>query len=751
MITKVAIEVVTAVCLFALCAEVVWFFASFLVKKRPEKIAFLRSFKKGKCAIIYVVAIPLYCIGHLYGKRAMGESVFLAINKSINLVVLKYDMSSISALMENNELYKNTVYFCFVLVAANALILTCSILNQHIWELWQSLRTTFTRKDKLFIFGNNSDNRRIYKSDKKRNKTIIDNMSDKDCEKLYVDKMAYISTAYLDKTIARLQRIINKRDRQYAVIINTGSDDKNIEICRAFIKNIDGSGADNKEHLFMSFRIYVFGDPRYEAVYNDIIASGYGCIHYVNKYAQMAMDFIDKYPLTLFMDETQIDYETSLVKDDVEINVFIIGFGETNQQIFLSSVANNQFMTAGKDGKPVLKAVNYHIFDKEESADNNKNLNHSYYRFKHERENFNSNEYLPLPEIPACEIPHILDINDKDFYNIIRDSLKKKPLENDERCNGETRPADANFIIIAFGSDLENIDMAQKLLEKRQEWGIKNLPIFVKVRKWRKDDTFIGEDGCYFIANEADTVYNIEKILNDKIYRMSQKQNGIYDIDGALSRKKTSEVTKKAVVEHSRRSMRKWYRVRTPVERESNVYVCLSLRSKLNLMGLDYCEKDNKDFKGLSEQEYLAIYARDDMPDMDAYSVTAEGRRIIRYGIELKASRRRTMAMLEHQRWNSYMITKGLVPASISQIKYETVRTDETLEYTNGKNYRLRRHGNITTFEGLEQFRKIVAARDGKSLAETDVIKYDYQLLDQAHWLLDSSGFKIIKKNKIQF
>ena len=49
-----------------------------------------------------------------------------------------------------------------------------------------------------------------------------------------------------------------------------------------------------------------------------------GCVTYINKYQKIAMDFIDKYPLTLFMDCKQIDYETSLVKDDVDINVTLI-------------------------------------------------------------------------------------------------------------------------------------------------------------------------------------------------------------------------------------------------------------------------------------------------------------------------------------------------------------------------------------------------------------------------------------------
>ena len=70
------------------------------------------------------------------------------------------------------------------------------------------------------------------------------------------------------------------------------------------------------------------------------------------------------------------------------------------------------------------------------------------------------------------------------------------------------------------------------------------------------------------------------------------------------------------------------------------------------------------------------------------------------------------------------------------------------MRYTNGKNYALRRHGNLTTFEGLEEFRRMVAERDGRSEEEKDVIKYDYQLMDDAWWLLNKGGYIIVEKDR---
>ena len=88
------------------------------------------------------------------------------------------------------------------------------------------------------------------------------------------------------------------------------------------------------------------------------------------------------------------------------------------------------------------------------------------------------------------------------------------------------------------------------------------------------------------------------------------------------------------------------------------------------------------------------------------------------------------------------MISRGYIPATKDQIANEMI-----YEYhTNGKNARLRTHGNLTTFNGLVEYRQMVSLRDKKPEISKDVIKYDYQLLDDAYWLLTECGYKIIKK-----
>ncbi len=732
-------RIVTIVSLVVLILELLFVIVNSLLKQRSDRIAFIRSFKKGKCAIIYLTAIPLYCVGHIYAEKDFLEAFFLAVNKIINLVVLKYDTASIDALMQHDDLYEFTVYFAFVLVGINALLFTISLTNQHIWCSFQAFKATVTRRDKLFILGENPSNIAIYESDDRHSKVIVDEMPEEVCEKLYFKKIAFISRSYmsfLDKLFPKkdgrfwnwILRPLRCFDRQHIIVVNTGSDEVNMAICRTVIDGIEAANEDAQARMFLNLRVFVFGDPRYETVYSDIISSGYGCIHYINKYQRIAVDFIDQYPFSKFMNETQIDYETSLVRREANMNVMMIGFGKTNQQIFLTSVANNQFLTEGEDG-PVLKPVHYHIFDRN-AAENNKNLNHSYYRFRNECADLCEEEYLPLPAIPAEESYYRLDVNDTHFYNQIR-------------TIATAGKSDMNFIIIGFGTDLENIDMAQKLVEKREEWGLENLIIFVKVRVWHKQQTLLEQGHCYFIANERDVIYDMEKILGDRLFSMAQMRNEVYDLEYTITHEPDTKIDAAYLEEHHKTSYRNWYLQKTQMERESSLYCCLSLRSKLNLMGLDYCDAQESDAPGLTEEEYLALYAGDDMPQVGAYDVTASGKPIVTYPLDFQHSRRENMAIQEHQRWNSFMISKGMIPSSRKQILTEKKSNGK---YSNGKNYAVRRHGNLTTFEGLLEFRRMVSERDHSSELECDVIKYDYQLLDDAYWLLHTCGYKIIRK-----
>ena len=727
-------NIVTAICFAVTCLFLILNLISYFSKNREGRIAFIRGFKKGKCFIIYLLALPLYFIGRMYtengflsGANNVLNAIFYSIEDVTNLVVLWFRLESITPLMNESVFYSVAVYFCYVLVVLNAIMFTLSILIQRLWCFSKDVSSRFTKKDMLYVLGNNENNIDIYRSDLTSYKFLVGNISEELSQKLYAQKIAYHKTDDYQKYLQKVLENYQKTNKKHTVIINTKSDEINMMLCRLVIDYLENFNAKQNVNAFTKLKVYVFGSSKFQGVYEDIVSSGYGVIEYVNEYQKIAIDFIDKYPLTAFMNDNHIDYQTSLIKNDVNINVMLVGFGDVNRQIFLTSVANNQFLTS--NGENIEnKRVKYVIFDNK-NAKNNKVLNHDYYRYLYESKDFVKSEYLPLPNHPAIEEFCKLDVNDEDFYLKIRSIVT-------------ANKNDVNIVIVSYSDDIENIDMAQKLIEKRREWDIDNLQVFVRVKKWNKNQTILKNEDCVFIGNEKEIVYNINKITNDKIFNMAMMRNKLYDLERYKSENKNSEVDKKTIERINAKHVEKWFTKKTYLERESGLYCSLSLRSKLHLMGLDYVKFDEQG-KALTEEEYFNVYAVGDMPN---FVVGSDGTKVIKYPLTFKQSKRRNLAEQEHERWNSFMISKGVIPASINIILTEKVKKDGEYKFTNGKNYCLRRHGNITTLDGLSTFSKLIAKRDGVSEEVTEVFKYDFQLLDEAYTLLTNLGYKIIKK-----
>lgn len=716
---------------------------------------FLASVLKGKFLTIYVAAIPMFLANQLYVcEEGIWKSFLMAVEYSAKLIGLSFDFEKVSPLFDKCGAYRVFVYICFYLVFLNVIIFLLSLFQRGIHKYGTMLKWKYS-PNRVFILGNNRDSVQILRSSKAARgemRVIAGRLTIEEEKQLFIEDVPYLNTRSDEAAAADrlLMTAIEENRRRFSggearhaeetccMIVNTGSDERNLHVCQTLCASIktytdevrQTHGEEAKRvivDLFSHIQVHVFGDSEFETQYLELVNASFGVIRYVNKHRQIAIDFTDKYPLTQFMTEEQIDTDRFLLREDVGVNVLLVGFGGTNQQIFLTSVANNQFLKLDRDGRESLKQVKYHIFDRVK-AENNRNLNHGYYRYRNEFftgetlrrlcadslcDDASGNEYtspvsypyadadiakdrsdyLPLPMLPAEEYYHHLDINDPLFYRTIQRILRK---------SGK----DMNYIVIAFGSDLENIDLAGKIVEMERECGLDNACVFVRVRNGSPSSAiFSRENRCFAFGDEKSVVYDLENIKCSGVMKMALARNRVYEF--AKSQK---EIDAKY----------KWYVERTQIERDSNFYAILSLRSKLHMMGMDCVDLRNasdaerKDLRTVGKSEFFRVYAKDDV-------VCEDGSGRVKYPEDpalFVRSPRRTMAIQEHYRWNSYMITQGIVPSTIEQIRSDG---------HDGKNYAERRHGNLTTYEGLIDFYRIVGY---------DVIKYDYQLLDEIYELI---------------
>ncbi len=722
-------NVVTALCLAGMIAVVVTIITKICLFKRGDRLRYLQGFKKGKFALIYLMTFPLYLIGTLYSGLSVGNALLQSVSSCIELVVLKYDYSNVAALMADNQFYRVTMYICFVLVAVNALVFTLTLFGRSLSNLFHRLQTVKLSKKVFVIVGFNEETKNVITSIASEGGKVILFAEDGDdvADFCYINKTAYFKFSKENNVGEALTKLFNNfDDKSVKVIVSTGEDRQNLIYIEQLSEVI--CKLDLKDCLIdedRGVKAYVFGEPENISAFMHFVEKTNGCVHYLNKYHLVAMDFVDKYPLTQFMDERHIDFHTATLRDSVENNVVMIGFGRTNQQIFLTSVANNQFLTL-REGKPCPKPVNYWIYDRKNSQ-NDKNLNHNYFRYSKEidiqAENAKVGKdrvYLELPEKPANEGFFELDVNDMTFY----DSVK-------EHLTVEEGKIPFNYVIIAFGKDMENLDFAEKIVTKLKEWDILHCTkVFVKIRDKALNDDVIKKEfldgNLITFGNESEVVYNLEQIVGEKQERMALARHLRYAVDTATEKGVQSEDIDKVKIS----ALKQWYSYEQP-RRESNVYGCLSVRMKLHLLGFDYKAADSTDEN--ARAEFLEKYQKGDPIIYD--DANAKFKHIVHTNNFVEGSIRQRYAVQEHQRWNAYMIICGIVPSTIAQI-----------ENGDHKRLDLRRHGNITTLDGLKEFREITARTLGKTEEETDVIRYDYQVMDDLVWLLEGNGQKIVKR-----
>ncbi len=727
-------------------------------KDREERLDFFNNYKKGNFLIIYVISMPLYFMANLHNGTSIPESIFNAFKAGVGLVVMDFDYKTVAPLMTDNTLFSVAVWTCYVLVVLNATFFAFTLFARRLENSLRCFRLKSNKKS-YAVVGFNEANKQIITSigDDAECVLIADEVTDEIKTFAFIHKIAYVKRD--DSLATTLKKLFGEfSDKSVEVIINTGDDVANLVLGKQFDNLIDTE--DVTRFLSDSSRGlngYVFADPCNEQAFLKLVSEADGCLHYVNKYKLVAMDFVNKYPLTQFMDESQINYDTATIKPDVAVNVALVGFGKTNQQIFLTSVANNQFLSfSDNDGtlKPIQKNVNYYIYDKQNSK-NDKNLNHNYFRCSNE---LPEGELLPLPfehedgvadYKPASETFHALDVNDEKFYA----SLKSNLVAKDGVSN-------FNYLVISFGTDLENLDFAEKICDKLKEWDAYSYTrVFVKVRnddlKNSYEDT--SKQEYIIFGNERELVYNVSQIVDEKTEAMALDRHICYTVAynrKALSDEYESEVERKcaegcsaeelealaasyrqhqsdSVEDWKRKAIEEWYGF-SQFQREANTYAVLSLRMKLQLMGFDYVHGTEKG----AEDEYMARYQAGDAIEYEQPE-PIEGLSVVKYSLDFRHdTMRERMAMQEHQRWIAYMITCGFVPETLENIKKGRY-----------KDFEIRRHSNLTTFDGLVEWRKIKAANTGRSESDCDVIKYDYQLMDNCAELLNKHDYRIIKRN----
>ena len=240
---------VSVVCLILMIMLFGYVAGKFLKTDRKDKLKFLKSFKKGKFVLIYLVAVPLYWMGIVYKGEPVGGALLMAIKATVDMVVLKYDYSSAAALMSDNLMYRITMDVCFVMVALNALLFTFTIVGERIANKVR-VNLAARGKDELFvIIGYNAENRQILQSvtEAGGKALVLDKVTAELQDEMFVAKAGLVAFGTGDDAGKTLKKLLGATDgRKITVIINTGDDVKGILITGQLCDMILADGLDTK-------------------------------------------------------------------------------------------------------------------------------------------------------------------------------------------------------------------------------------------------------------------------------------------------------------------------------------------------------------------------------------------------------------------------------------------------------------------------------------------------------------------------
>ena len=407
----------------------------------------------------------------------------------------------------------------------------------------------------------------------------------------------------------------------------------------------------------------------------------------------LARTFTHANPVTKHLPKEYI--EDAAIKTGTEISVFVLGFGTLGQEVYRQSVLNNQLVTF--DGEYKVLPINYYLCDT--------NIDSTEWNIGGLPEalgELNTAEHFPLPELPFKTAVIDRTPTSREVLTAIKAQVQKS--------NSYT------LIIIDTDEDCRNIEIGAKL--KTMLFGAEHYHLFV-----RSEAAYTEDDEIVTYFGNSEDVFNHDVIVNDSLSTMAKKLNEVYTAQYAGA----EERNRPDFAQYIQEKAEKDWNGLDYFTLYSNIYSAMNLRTKLNLLGLDFVKDGNGANTALIAERHghKGEYA---------------------YNEYFVPSVRNALIAQEHARWNAYHLLSEYLPLDKSGI---TVKSDEGKKVRfNVKNTAAKKHACLTTYNGLNDLSAYLAekAGNGCTAADYDYYIYDEMMITSAEELLTSLGYSVIEK-----
>lgn len=422
-------------------------------------------------------------------------------------------------------------------------------------------------------------------------------------------------------------------------------------------------------------------------------------IQFFSYHSLVARQLMMDYPLTRLVPKSFINND-KVTFEAKKIHYHLIGFGDTNQEIYKHLFITNQFppiVTSGwfgSLGASGVKPVTYNIL----APDGQEYMRK--FAFETAKDSMfkkKENTYLPSPDIAS----------DSQFI-----TTKLTGTELISRLSElKVRNNDFNCFIVALESDVESLNATLKVREfLTQQRLMKKSKIFVRILNERyKASSALFKDANIIPFGFGNDIYSVHQIMNPDVLQLAKN---IHSTEGNPTAWEALDVQ----------------------ERDSLLYEAISIRFKLNLMGLEL----GKAKKGLSKTEF---YRRLD-PMMDKSTTEAQLRAKNDADLKVYKDGRKKRALLAQQeqlRWSAYSLIQGWMPMTIEEIK-ETKEIKDPIDKEDAR---------LTTYEGLFQLHTLLNEQCGYDFQEADQIYTLFHTMDYLYEILKDTPFVVLDPSSL--
>lgn len=433
-----------------------------------------------------------------------------------------------------------------------------------------------------------------------------------------------------------------------------------------------------------------------------------------NPYESAAKVFAEHHTLSYYVNRDTDFLQDAALKQDKQINVVMIGMGKTNRALLSTLIQNNQFV--GYDdaqGRYVARPVTYYLFDNCASslkAEPITSLCERFGRWKYADKDvyFDRFEDVAVIGNGTADPDGAVTIEPMNVYSANFIDTLDALTQNE---NAYT------FFVIGLSSSIENASYARNLsLRLRQT---KNAVFFYNVDSESEILLSYDNDRLIPYGLKKDTTRHFV-LCEEDLLRRAKIINGKYDAG------KSRGMTEKEYY------FQNYYR--KPVyEQLSSVGCALSLKAKLNAIGLDFVRED-EDGEPVDEATYAAILSGTiDGNDDSSY-----------FAHNVKCA----VTYLEHLRWTAFYLFNGFRPMPIetaaARYRASFLPAGENFQ----KDYIRKEHACITSYAGLHEYHAFSAKLQNISLS--DASTYLYDLIPMLNLFRDGlipHGMKVVRIN----